>query len=440
MVAGDAFFAVFAEPRTVGFLNDGVSAGFPFGGGHEACVFAGEVDAGLCAEACLFGGGGDGFDADMGAHEAEIGVAGTHNGLTELDLAVPPTVCAAEVEVVVGVDAEAFVEGVGVEVALLCGDGDEGLKDGARGVLGLCGAVDEREAGIGVEGVPGVFGDAGDEGIDVVARGGGEREDIAIAWVEGNDCARAAVEGGFGDALELDIEGEGEVLAGFCLAVDPAFARVDAGVDSEEFFAAGAGKELVIVGFNAGASARVREAVVPTFCRVLRCCRTSYVADDVCGEGAIGVMAAGHGEDGEAGEFGGPFGDVGDGTVVDIFPEGEGHGALRMDVPADGLGGDLAREAEALCELVDEGIDGINGIFPLAGLLEFLAIEDDGVGGAVVGEDFAIAVEDAAAEPWQFDTAQTLCELRFAVTGALNDLHLPEPPHEEENPEKNNGK
>ena len=56
---------------------------------------------------------------------------------------------------------------------------------------------------------------------------------------------------------------------------------------------------------------------------------------------------------------------------------------------------DGAREPEAFGQLIDESVGGIGGV-PSCGT-QFFAVQHDRIGGAIVGEDFAIAVKDASA-------------------------------------------
>ena len=399
----------------------------PLGARHQALSLAGEVDAGARAEAGLAGGGGDGLHPNARAQGAEVGVAGLHQRFAQVQLAVAVLVVAAEAATEVGEEAGALEEGLGVEALLLGGDGDEGLEDRARGVLGLDGAVEEGLVGVVDELLPGGAGDGRDEGVEVVGGGGGEDEEVAIARVEGHHGARTPGEGRLGRALEGEREGEGEVAPLLGVAADPAFAGVDARIDAEHHFAAVAGEEVVVLPFEAGAAARVGQTVIPERAVGRLFGALAHVAEGVGGEGTIGVDAPGHRADLDPGELLGPLGEVGHRAEIHIAPGHQGDGAGFVDVAGHLLARHLADQAEARGELVDERIDGEDGVAPGAGLAEFLAVDDHLVGGAVVSQHLAVAVEDAPAQAGHLYAAQALALLDAVVAHILAHLHPPQP-------------
>ena len=106
---------------------------------------------------------------------------------------------------------------------------------------------------------------------------------------------------------------------------------------------------------------------------------------------------------------------------------------------ADVVARDLPRDAEGGGKLVDAGVDGVHRVAPGPGLAEFLGVDGDAVGGAVVREAEAVAVEDAAARGRKEDAADALADLRRLEVVRL--LHLegveagderPEGPDDEE--------
>ncbi len=164
-----------------------------------------------------------------------------------------------------------------------------------------------------------------------------------------------------------------------------------------------------------------------------------HVAEEVRGEGALGVEALGHGQDFDAREVLDLFGDVGEGGELHVLPDDERDGATLADVPDDLLATDLAGKPQTPSELVDERVDGEDGVVPRAGLAQLFAVDDDGVGRAVIGEHHAITVEDAPAQSGVLHEAQTLARLDRAVTPRFEHLHLPETPAESQNPHREEG-
>ena len=398
----------------------------PLGTGHQPGRLACKVDARALAKAGLAGGGGDGLHSDARAQGAEVGIARLHQRFAQVQFAVAVLVMAAEAATEVGEEARALEEGLGVEALLLGGDGDEGLKDRARGVLGLNGAVEERLVGIVDKLLPGSAGDGWDKGIQVVGRGRGENQDIAITRIEGHHGARAPGKGRLSRALEGKGEGKGEVAPLFGVAADPALAGVDARIDAEHHLAAIAGEEVIVVALKAGTAARIRQSVVPQCALDRRFGTLAHIAQGVGGEGAIGVDAPGHRANLDPWELLGPLGEVGHRAKVHIAPSHQGNGARFVDMAGNRFARDLANQTEAFGELIDERINGEDGVAPSAGLTEFLAVDDHLVGWAVVGQHLAMAVEDAPSQAWHLHPAQTLALLHAIIAHILAHLHPPQ--------------
>ena len=73
-------------------------------------------------------------------------------------------------------------------------------------------------------------------------------------------------------------------------------------------------------------------------------------------------------------------------------------------------------------------------VLPQAPLAQFLAVDDDGIGGTVVGQDNAVAIQNPTTESRDLDAANALERLRGTIAGTVEHLHVPEAPGQQAKP------
>ena len=148
-----------------------------------------------------------------------------------------------------------------------------------------------------------------------------------------------------------------------------------------------------------------------------------HPADDVGGQGPVGVMTAGPRFELDARK---PQGhDPGRGLLGDLFFHVSVAGIVPQ--PAEHIGDLALREAELFLELED--------LVALLGRRLFVDRADgDRRGGKAAGQDLAVAVEDVAAAGLDLDPAPGLVEHGRLGPGVAEDLDLDEPRGDDDPP------
>ena len=184
----------------------------PLRRGHHSGHLVGQVDAGLRAQAecgCVFG---DGVDTEFLRQCVEKRVAGERNGLADIQHAMvmiaveeAPVECAA---------ADAIHAHILGHALLQAGRGHDDFEGRSRSKLVLNGLVHQRMVGIGDELVPVGAVDAHGKGVGVVAGMGNQGENLAVAGVHGHHGAVGVAQRQFRGALQVNVDGQLQVLAG----------------------------------------------------------------------------------------------------------------------------------------------------------------------------------------------------------------------------------
>ena len=166
-----------------------VRAAFPFGGGHEARLFAGYVDAGELSEAELAHEIVHTIDAESFRDGIEIHVAGLLDGVAHRDRAVAlrfpvaEQMAAARKTEMAGAEDRFFR---GHDAVLECRQREERL-DGRAGRIGAAqGAVDQRFVDIALQGIVLLGREAARECVGIETRRAGEGKDIAGVRIDGD--------------------------------------------------------------------------------------------------------------------------------------------------------------------------------------------------------------------------------------------------------------
>ncbi len=394
----------------------------PLGGGHGAGDFVGEVDAGFGAHSDQMSPLGDLVDAEAGGERVEEDVAGLIDGLVDIDC----TVAAVNPAALIG--AEEIDAAGAMDIHVLgdaffeSGEGHDDFESGTGGELGLDGLVHEGIFGIGDELVPLVAADADGELVGIEGGAADEGEDFAGVGIDGDHGAVAIAQGIFGGALDVEVDGEFETLAGFGgLGAEAAdFAAM--AVDDDVFRAVFAAQDAIVGGFDAGAADDIAGLIVGV-ARVVEHLFADFadVADQVGGESIFGIEAALLLDGVELGEL--VFVGLDELFFVgsDVLPEGE-----RLV---------FGREAVAL----EDGVDLVDGHVEAAGdegqvrgnVVALFADEEAGDGRVVVDEEAAFAVEDFAARSEDGDFADAVGFSEGVVV--LSTDHLQAPETEDEN-------
>ena len=184
----------------------------PLRGGHNAGHLVGQVNAGLLREA---EGGGvfrNRVDAEFLRQRVKEGVAGERNGLLNTEYTV--MLVALEEATVEGSAAYAVDSHVLRDAFLQAGGGHDDLEGGTGGKLILNGLVHQRMARVGDELVPVIALDLDGKGVGVKAGVRDQRQNLSVARIHHHHRAVGCSQGQLGGALNVEIDGELEILAG----------------------------------------------------------------------------------------------------------------------------------------------------------------------------------------------------------------------------------
>ncbi len=301
------------------------------------------------------------------------------------------------------------------------------LKVRARSELGLDGLVEQRVVRVVDDGGPVVAGEAHGKLVGVEAGARDHGEDLAGVRIQRDDGAVLAVERLLGGHLEVEVDGEPEVLAGdgerLALLADLLAVRVDDDVAG----AVGTAQERVVGGLDAGLADDIagRVAGIAVIVGEHLLGHLADVADEVGGETVAGVEAA---------------------LLVAGFELGQ-LVAVRLD---EGLlvGGDVLLERDGLVlgrggVAPEDGFERVERDVQAAemrgqvdrGVLDLLA-QQVGVGaGVIVDQQPAFAVEDASARGEHGLLADAVGFGEHAVVVGAEHLQVPKAEHEHDQDE-----
>ena len=189
------------------------AAVLPGPGGHEACLFMGQVDAGPAAKAALLREGLYLIDAEPVGHDVEVAVAGVVDGLHQVLRSVS-AVAPAVKNLLAEAYAAGAVDGVcnGNAVFHNAGGHDE-LPDGARRVNALNGAVLQGKVRVVSEVFPVAAGNAFGEKVVVIGGFCDQGPELARVGLHDHDGSHLGAEGVPAGFLDVPVQGQFELLA-----------------------------------------------------------------------------------------------------------------------------------------------------------------------------------------------------------------------------------
>ena len=297
------------------------------------------------------------------------------------------------------------------------GERHERLDGGSGRVLAAQRPVVERLVGRVVERVPVHRVDAVDEEVGIEAGLGDEREDLARLRLDRDERAAIVLERVLGDALQVEIQRDGEVVARERLGARERADRAPPGVDLHLLGAGGAVQLLLVGALDAELADVVRALVVggePLRFDALHVgvVDASDVADRVRGDLALRVGAEEPRLDLEAGEAIAVHREARDLLLGQARADRQALEVLAFLLQLPEAAPVARAHVDDRRELVDRALD-----------VGDLARRDlERVGGIVRGEHLAVAVDDEAAvrHHWHHRDAVRLGER--VVVLALHDL------------------
>ena len=390
---------------------------FPFGGRHGPGRFVGQVDAGSGTHADFVSPERDLIDAESRGEGVEEDVAGLIDGFVDVDGAMAgldpaALVGAKEVDAAgamhVHILGDAFFE---------AGEGHDDFEGGTGGELRLDGLIHERVLGIGEVFVPGIAADADGELIGIENGTADEREDFAGVGIDGDHGAIAVAQGIFRSALDIEIDGEADALAGLGrLGAETAdFAAM--AVDDDVFRAVFSAEDAVVGSFNAGAADNVA-GLIHGIARVVEHLFADFadVADEVGGESVARIEAALFLNGVELRQL--------------VFVGLDEFFLVGRDVLAEGERLIFGREFVAL----EDRVDLVGGHVETAGdegqvggdVVALFADEEAGDGRIVIDNEAIFAVENFAARGEDGDFADAIGFSEGVVILTADDLEPPQ--------------
>jgi|GEM_PF-5908362 len=276
-----------------------------------------------------------------------------------------------------------------------------------------------------------IFGwEIGHAALQVVARVAGEGEHVAVVGGDDADGADVLAEDVFGVALHHRVEGEHNVgTRVHRLGLVDGVEVVAADIDLQQLLLRVAAQRLVVDAFEALAAFHLvgpQPFFLTRFERLRLGFAASDVAEDVAGELALGVHAAGLGVDVDAGNRAEFFDIAGERAVIEVLPGEQRAEAFVGEVALDFLARHGAFEAEGFGDFVEHVLDRVDHIArPLFVLAEFGHVDRDAMAGAVFGEHLAVGVDDPPAQSGLADHAHAVFAAFLLVELMLADLQFP---------------
>src|SRR5260370_21578069 len=216
----DAYADGFArEPHLLGSSLVGMA--FPVGGGHQARLFARNVDSGDLAKSEYTHEIMHAIDAELARDRIEIHVAGLHDGVAHREDAVSLGLPVAEY-----ISAAGKAEVSGAEYRLIGGHDAvfqsghrEKWLDGRAGRVGAAQrAVDERLIDVVLQDVVLLGREAPRDRVRLESRRAGEGDDVAGVRIDGDGGAAFARPGVLRGPLQANVDTEDQIRAGDTLA------------------------------------------------------------------------------------------------------------------------------------------------------------------------------------------------------------------------------
>ena len=140
------------------------------------------------------------------------------------------------------------------------------------------------------------------------------------------------------------------------------------------------------------------------------------------GQSALRIEAFGLHKDICAREVGAAFDEAGQCGIIEMFPCNQGEGQALADVVFDAMARAGARKLQGGGEAVEFGLHGVDGIAPATGAAQLFDVDGQAIVGLVVGEQAAMAVQNAAARTGEQHAPHALSRLPLLKRGRLHHL------------------
>jgi hypothetical protein len=388
----------------------------PGRGGHGAGDFIGQVDAGLLRQAKRRCVARDGVDTEVVGEGVVEGVAGERNGVVDVDCAVV-LVAGEEMSVEAGAAVALNVQVLG-DVLLQARHRHDDLEGAAGCELRLDGLVEQRVVRVIQDRRPVAVGEPDGELVGVEAGARDHGKDLAGVRVQRDDGSGLSFEGLFGRLLDVEVDGELEILSGLGEFLAEVSDLLAVRVDDYVARAVHAAQERVVGGFDAGAAddvaGRVGGVAVVVGEHLLG--DLADVADEVSGETVARVEAALLDLSFQLGQLVAVRFDEGLLVLGNVLLEGQ-----RLEL--GGGGETLERGLNLLQRNVQAGGD--QGEFGV-GILDLFAQQITVRRRIVIDDQATFAVEDAASGSEDGNLADSVGLGQRAIAVHTEDLEIPE--------------
>ena len=388
----------------------------PGRGGHGASGLVGQIDSSLLPQADFGPVLRDGVDAQLLRERVVVGIAGPRDGVVDVHHAV--VVIAGEETAVERAAAVAHHAHVLGNVLFEPGERHDDLEGRAGRELRLDGLVHQGMVGVVDDRRPVTPGEAHGELVGIVGRTRDHGEDFAGMGVHCHQRAVPAFHGLLGNTLEIEVDGEAEVVAGFGQHLAELADLFAVAVDDDIARAVGATQPTVISFFHARFAHHIAGLVKVILGAVQVLLRHfADVADEVRREAVAGVEASlrvPHCEFGQLIAVG-----LDEGLLIrgNVLLQWDGIVGRRACVAAQGCLDLVHRKIEAAG---DEGNICLK-------VFDLVAQQEAGNRGVVVHEDAALAVEYLAARREHGILADAVGLGEHAVAVRAEDLQAPHP-------------
>ena len=354
---------------------------------HHAFGFVGQVDTGLFSQSGLVGVEGDLIDPGAFADIIEVDVGRLHDASMQRNGAMATLQVALMIVAVKRCTTRTMDRELVVDRARLkTRYGHDGLEGGPGRILRLNGAIQERMIGVIGDFPPVGRLDALRKLVGVETGSADHRQDLPGARVHGDNRAILAFHGELGDGLQIEIEGQLQVFARNGFFVGERFVGLAAVIHHHLALAIHAHQGVIVLALDAELADHGALAILRVVGRIqFLLADFAGIADDVRGKSVLRVKAA---------------------LRMDQFHLGK-EIAVRID-KCQLAGRELLFDDDRIVfwtgrvapdargQVVVIQVQSVGDGSQMFGLQVF-AGEDEAVGGMVIDDDAAVAVQNFAA-------------------------------------------
>ena len=412
----------------------------PRGVGNDTREIDAQIDPRLLPQAKRPRRADEGVRPRLKPRVAEVGVAAFHERVRQVDEAVPPAAGTAQAHRAQFEHARALERLGGGEAERQGGQRRDGLEGGAGRIRPAARAVEEWLVGVFRETVVKLVREDGNEIVGVEARCAREREDVAGTRIEDDTRPAHPIEDALGGGLNPSVEGERQVGSFLRRQGRPLADREATRIHQDFLLARHTAQKTVVVKLHARAAAHLwREEVEPLVAGLRVASVAPHVAEDVRGQRALRIdarLACVEDEPRKAILL------LGEDRHLAIRHVGEDLDGTRerlADVAADVFFGEGRGSPQRLRKSLDTREDGVGRLVPRL-FLETFRQALNRPHEAVVREDDAVAVENAATRAGRLDAADGLARGGVAVVRRREDLHVAQAQREQKETEEKDGR